>query len=266
MKNTPKPPKELLELQEWFSDAVTSKDKQAEHFDAKKYLSDSDKLTATERLGIYMGDYWPRLIDSLADDFSILKFVWGDKVFRLIIEDYLAQFPSESFTLFHLGKALSSYIAEHYKKDNKELIQNIVDYEWAHMNAYMAANKTIFNPYKLSSDDQQNLSNTILSFHPSVSLLQLNYPLLGYVPGQDIPAQKTQFIIVYRKGSSVCEKNLNAIQYQLLQILSLKKPLSEVLIILSKQLSEDDNKILNESIQYWFQEMVEEEWLLHPLA
>ncbi|RAP33567.1 hypothetical protein DID80_07970, partial [Candidatus Marinamargulisbacteria bacterium SCGC AAA071-K20] len=183
LPESPQPPKELVELQTWFAQAVVAQNKSAKSFKPDHYLNSSKRLKAAERLEIYMGDYWPRVLESLAEDFPMLKSFWGDSHFDDFMRDYLKAFPSTSFTLFHLGSQLQKYIDDFYTEKNKNLVLDIVRLEWARMHAYMAKDGLVFDSSKLSPEEARHLSEASLRFHPSVTLLHLEHPLLKHTLG-----------------------------------------------------------------------------------
>jgi hypothetical protein len=264
LPESPKAPKELTELQNWFSEAVVAQNKSSASFEPDRFINKSARLKADERLDIYMGDYWPRVLESLAEDFPILYSLWGEGTFDTYMKDYLKQFPSTSFTLFHLGKNLPTYLNETYKQDNKELVMDIVSLEWAGMHAYMAQDGDTFDSSKLDTDQASKLSSTSLDFHPSVTLLHMDHPILFLEKGDDFPSKEKQFGIVYREGTSVKEKELNTVQFQLLSSLKSKASLVDTLDLLSKSLNSNDLKILESNVTIWFQEAVQSGWFLHP--
>jgi hypothetical protein len=95
----------LLELQKRMANAIfqplTGSDRIAPKTDAG-FIKPNDRLTAVERLEIYGRSYWFRVLDSLYDDFPGLRAVLGQRVFHQLSRAYLADCPSQSFTLRNL--------------------------------------------------------------------------------------------------------------------------------------------------------------------
>ena len=70
---------------------------------ADEIIKPGPSLTSAERLELYHRQYWFRILDSLAEDFPVLRKMAGDGIFWELIEGYLLGRPSRSFTLRHLG-------------------------------------------------------------------------------------------------------------------------------------------------------------------
>ena len=77
---------------------------------AEKWIKPGAALSGAERLELYHRQYWYRLLDSLAEDFPILRRMAGDALFWDLIEKYLLGRPSQSFTLRHLGEAFAAFL------------------------------------------------------------------------------------------------------------------------------------------------------------
>lgn len=80
--------------------------------EAARLLAPAMGLSGAERLEIYRRQYWYRLLDSIEEDFPVLRTVLGRDRFFGVVEQYLIRFPSGSFTLRHLGHGLAAFLAE----------------------------------------------------------------------------------------------------------------------------------------------------------
>jgi hypothetical protein len=77
---------------------------------ADEIIKPGPSLTSAERLELYHRQYWFRILDSLAEDFPVLRRMAGEELFWDLIEAYLLERPSQSFTLRHLGEAFAEFI------------------------------------------------------------------------------------------------------------------------------------------------------------
>jgi Putative DNA-binding domain len=73
---------------------------------AESFIKPSERQTSFERLEIYNRQYWFRLRKCLFTDYPGLRAVLGDEKFARLIDIYLTQNPSRSFTLRNLGSRL----------------------------------------------------------------------------------------------------------------------------------------------------------------
>jgi hypothetical protein len=72
----------------------------------------SRSLTALERLDIYHRAYFARLVECLRDEFPVMLHALGEDAFGAFALDYLQRYPSQSYTLNHLGTRFPQYLAE----------------------------------------------------------------------------------------------------------------------------------------------------------
>jgi Putative DNA-binding domain/NGO1945 C-terminal domain len=79
---------------------------------AESVVTRSKALTALERLAIYGYAYYARLLECLGDEFPVLKHALGEELFDAFAAEYLEQYPSRSYTLFHLGLNFPRFLAE----------------------------------------------------------------------------------------------------------------------------------------------------------
>ena len=78
-----------------------------------EFVKPNDRLTALERLEIYNRQYWFRVLDSLDEDFPGLRAIVGRRAFDRLSRAYMAECPSQSFTLRNLGSRLEEWLARH---------------------------------------------------------------------------------------------------------------------------------------------------------
>src|ERR1700744_3613410 len=108
----------LLELQRRMAAAIMAPlgrdDKQSRKTNVD-YIKPNDRLKSIERLEIYSRSYWYRLIDSMFEDFPGLLAVLGMRAFNKLVRAYLADCPSQSYTLRDLGGRLPEWLRRNKK-------------------------------------------------------------------------------------------------------------------------------------------------------
>ena len=72
--------------------------------DGVALVKPNSRLSSFERLEIYNRSYWSRVLDAFSEDFPGVRAVVGAKRFDHLRRRYLADCPSESFTMRNLGK------------------------------------------------------------------------------------------------------------------------------------------------------------------
>ena len=143
--------------------------------EAAEFITPNSRLSSLERLEIYGRSYWYRALDSLYDDFSGLRAVLGQQAFRRLSRAYLADCPSQSFTLRNLGARLAGWLQRNpqYAGKTLALALDMVRLEWAHIEAFDGAAEKVLGPedlIELGPDFRAGLQ-------PYIRLLEFEYPV-----------------------------------------------------------------------------------------
>jgi len=140
-----------------------------------EYIKPNDRLTSLERLEIYSRSYWYRLFDSLYEDFPGLRAVLGQRAFQRVAQAYLADCPSQSFTLRNLGSRLEEWLRRNptYAAGRLELALDMIRLEWAHIEAFDEKAEKPLGP-----EDLLELGPGLrLDLQPYIRLIELRYPV-----------------------------------------------------------------------------------------
>jgi hypothetical protein len=143
--------------------------------EANELVKPNDRLTSTERLNIYHRQYWYRILDSFSEDFPGLSAVLGSRAFERLSHAYLADCPSQSFTLRNLGSQLENWLTRHpeFAGKNLALALDMIRLEWAHIEAFDNAERKALGP-----EDLLDLGPDLaIALQPHIGLLQLQYPV-----------------------------------------------------------------------------------------
>jgi hypothetical protein len=143
--------------------------------EAAAFIKPNDRLNSFERLEIYNRQYWFRLYESFEEDFPGLLAVLGRKQFETLMRAYLEACPSTSYSLRDLGSRLSLWLKENplFTAPRSELARDVVRLEWAHIEAYDAAQLPAPTAEFLGSITDE----TRFQLQPSVRLLALSFPV-----------------------------------------------------------------------------------------
>ena len=143
---------------------------------AASFIKPNRLLTSFERLEIYNRQYWFRVLDVLYDDYPGLCAVLGEAEFTRIRIDYLAKFPSNSFTLRDLGSRMEEYLraSPDLSGHRRDLAIDMVRLEWAHVVAFDGPSAAALAPDALLGSNPEELK---LSLQPYLTLLDLGYPV-----------------------------------------------------------------------------------------
>ncbi|MCB1103476.1 MAG: putative DNA-binding domain-containing protein [Opitutaceae bacterium] len=139
----------------------------------------NDRLSALERIEIYNRMYWFRTLDSLQEDLPGLRAVLGERKFARLIETYLTQVPSRSFTLRDLPARLERYIRAHPRltTPHTALAADMAAFEWAQIECFDGGAVPPATPDDLADAPPTRLR---LGLQPQIKLLALRYPVDDY--------------------------------------------------------------------------------------
>lgn len=284
----------LLELQRRMAEAVMmplsrsdamrlkTADGRSMKVEAAAFIKPNDRLTSFERLEIYNRQYWFRIISAFSDDFPALAAVIGDATFDRLTRAYLADCPSESFTLRNLGLRLEGWLREHPERLGKkfDLAMDVARLEWAYIESFDNAAERALTPADLGELDGESQ----LGLQPHLRLLHLQHAVDDFVidvhrrqASQDVvsnavsevkharrrrvPALKSGdlYLAVHRYENAVYYKRLEREEYSLLTTLQQGGTLGEALehAFACSTLAEDERA---PKVQAWFANWAELGW------
>ena len=143
---------------------------------SSQIIKPNPRLTAFERLEIYNRQYWFRVLSALAEDFPGLEAVLGGRRFDAMAKAYLADRPSQSFTLRNLGARLVGWLEKHpaWGGSRQGLALDMARLEWMEIEAFDGKKGLALEIGDLAG---RNPSALRLRLQPCMSLLALGYPV-----------------------------------------------------------------------------------------
>jgi hypothetical protein len=285
----------LLELQRRMAAAVMlpltatdtmqrkTRDGRSMKAEAADFIKPNDRLTSFERLEIYNRQYWFRILSAFAEDFPGLAAVVGQTAFEKLTRAYLADCPSQSFTLRNLGSQLEAWLQEHpnHAEKRPELARDVVRLEWAYIEAFDNAAERALTLADLSQLDGESQ----LSLQPHLRLLHLLHSVDDFVidvhrrqgsqgvasnavtsakhsRSRRVPASVKRgdiYLGVHRFENAVYYKRLDLEEYLLLRALDAGSSLGEALdqAFESSALPDDERPA---RVQAWFANWAELGW------
>jgi hypothetical protein len=147
---------------------------------AAEFIKPNDRLTSFERLQLYNQMYWFRLFDAIRDDCPGLNATLGERAFGRLAQAYLAQCPSQSFTLRNLCSRLVEFMRKRPRltAPHTALALDIARFEWAQTVAFDGESRPVVVAASLARTRPSKLR---LGLQPYVTLLDLRYPVDTYV-------------------------------------------------------------------------------------
>jgi hypothetical protein len=251
--------------------------------EAAAFIKPNSRLTSFERLEIYNRQYWFRILSAFAEDFPGLAAVIGQAAFDKLTRAYLAECPSQSFTLRNLGSQLEGWLQKHPEYTGRKfaLALDIVRLEWAYIEAFDNAEERALTLADMSQLDGESQ----LSLQPHLRLLHLAHAVDDFVievhrqqGSQGVASNAVTeakhsrsrrpplslrrgeiFLCVHRFENAVYYKRLEREEYQLLLALSEGSTLGEALDrgFVSSAVAEKERPA---RVQSWFANWAELGW------
>jgi hypothetical protein len=142
---------------------------------AMSYIAPNARLSSFERLEIYNRQYWFRLLSVVSEDFPALCALLGPERFVALIQAYLAENPSISWTLRDLGSTLPAFLERHpeFTGRRHRLAVDVARLEWAYVEAFDGKH---LDP--IAAEDAGSVGpDSRLLLQPHLQLLELSYPV-----------------------------------------------------------------------------------------
>ncbi len=253
----------------------------------EEIVKPNDRLTSFERLEIYNRQYWFRILSVLAEDFPGLRAILGERQFEKLAGAYLAECPSESFTLRNLGARLPSWLMKHleYVEKVERIAMDMARLEWADIQAFDSAELPA-----LTQDDLKSLGeDPKFTLQPHLQLLDLSYPVddlllsIRHNDGESeiasnavtertrrtkirqssLPKPEKVRLAVYRLDHSVYFKRLDPEAFALLRALQEGKTLSAAIEASVKWTNRNVEHVTGK-LHDWFAKWSSLKWFCRP--
>ena len=155
-------------------------------------------------LAVYQNAYRLRLTDALAVDYPLLRRWLGEDDFTRLAQDYLAAWPSRSFSIRWIGRDLPVFLQRRGEAGRAEFAA----FEWALEVAFDCADAEPLAAEVLAAVPPQDWPQLRFRFHPSVQLLWQHHAVLplwralqdGRPPPPCLPTETPVPVLVWRRG------------------------------------------------------------------
>lgn len=158
----------LLQLQTMFQNYLLSGQS-----DIATCIIQSEKVSATKRLDIYLDAYQARLMECLTSNYPVFKHYVGLELFEEIGTAYLKKYPSSFRSIRWFGDNFSSYLQEHYKEQPQ--LCEFAQFEWALTLAFDAPDTALFTIEEMAAISPEYWGELVFIPHPSLQQLQCHW-------------------------------------------------------------------------------------------
>jgi hypothetical protein len=182
------------------------------------WIRGDDRLGATERLDVYAGMYFYRLLECLTEDFPAVHAVLGHEKFHRLARDYLTIHPSGHPSLRMLGRALGGFLETHAFLSECPYLADLARFEWALLEAFDAADASPVAPERLKGLAPDDWPFVRLSLTPSLRIVEAARPVqevwAATSEGSEVPIipQRRTVIRVWREDLRVFHRVIDEVE------------------------------------------------------
>lgn len=202
----------------------------------------SRTLSAAERLEIYQRMYPLRMEEALEIDYPTLKAVLGDNGFRRFVRDYVASFPSRSYTLNRLGDHVPEFLRAARGVRHRGFCHDLARLELAMTEVFDEAETAPLSAAAIAAVPAEAWPALRLRPIAAFRLLELRYPVNAYLQAvrdgarrRPRPRRQDGWLAVIRRNYRVRRLELTRPAYRLLSDLASGVPLGEAVVVAARR-------------------------------
>lgn len=212
----------------------------------EQLIAPSSRMGGGQRLAVYQRGYFARLLECMAGQFRVLKQALGEELFDDFAREYLAVYPSQTYTLGELGARFPQFLEETRPDQDAppaereawpDFIIDLARLERAAFELFDAPGSENQPP-----PDWPTVPDAALRLAPCFDLLSFRYPVNGYYQAvyrgetPPLPPAQPSFLAIARVNFQLGMFELPPLQFQFLQQLQHGRTVQEALAILATQL------------------------------
>lgn len=244
--------------------------------EAALHIVPSPTLRPAQRIQIYNQQYWWRLLNTLHESFPLVTRLFGYFDFnRSIGIPYLVKYPPRHWSLALLGDRLSKWCLEDYLGDDRKLVSQAAELDWAFSYSFLAGSVLPLTAEQIAGQDGATIFDKALSIQPFIYLFELDCDLFKYRMdflqqepdywlNHDFPVLerlRNYFYILYRNQHlDISWKEISKIEYQILRLFEKGSSIEQVCEWLEDQ-DTDISEAAAQNLQLWFHEWTQRGWL-----
>jgi hypothetical protein len=218
-----------------------------------RWVTPTTRQSATDRVKIYEDDYWPRLIDSLTEDFPTVSQLLNSQ-FETVAKAFLAAHPPKHYSLYYLGQRFPTFLKSAIIPVKTKVVE-ASRFDWARSKAFFKARLPIGN----LPESQLGVTRFRLQSH--VSLLSLRYNFHEWTPDVT-PLRANSFplpTVIFRNSENQIESRIMSKSgYRILQKFSTPRSLVNAIQLCEKWLVGSDIG----TVQDLFRTAIQDAWII----
>lgn len=248
----------LRETQAWLQQVVTCPHEQLEEAlkNSSSVIKEQYGLDRESRIWIYRSMYPARMIEALTIDYPGVLYALGQEEFEALVQRYVEEHPSTSWTLNSLGREFPSFIAQDKALKNRVFLSELALLEQTLALVFEEQEVPELNPERLQTLTPEDFEKLVLKPRPTSRLHRFTYPVStflfqadnGHEPAR--PKRETQYVLVMRRNYNLNRVLQSEASYFLLQQLFAGRTLGDAVGRLTGRFPETGAP----ELQRWFKQ------------
>ena len=226
---------------------------------AEQLVLPSPTLSPRERIQIYRGMYLLRMQEALEIDFPAVAWYVGEADFKTLVAEYVRSYPSQSYTLDHLGRHFSQFLVENNWRNEGEILGELARLEWTLCLVAVAHDADTVTMETLSEVPEENFLDLQLEPVPALSQLKFTYDVNSlfktWSNGEEpaTPSPGPIHLVCWRHDLRVWRQELSDAANEFLELLCDGRPLGA-----SLDQVQQAHEVSEEQLFSWFQNWLQE--------
>lgn len=199
------------------------------------FKNDDNSEEATDRLNIYRNNVILSLSTAIADTFPVVKRLIGDDCFNSAAVDFVRNNPPSQPSLLFYGEGFIGFINDFPACSELTFLGDVAQLEWNYIQAFHAEDSDLLDNESLAQISAESLSEVKFSLHPSVQLMQSDWPidtiweenLKDEVATINIDEHSGCNLVLYRQDLQVQVINLTIECFNFLHAFSINKNIAD---------------------------------------
>lgn len=228
--------------QNWMLNALIKPD-EIDGKDIDNRFTAGANLSAAQCLGVYQRSYILRLTKCLAEQFPALCHALGEPLFEQFARKYLREYPSDSYTLYELGRRFGAFLQQdrpdkdlppQHRESWIDFMVDLAHYEQLHFSLFDAPG------HEGNSWPQTNTPDDQLILQPCFALAQYQYPVAWYYhaikeeKASPFPPKQPSYVALLRKDYQVTTFPVSQVHFLFLQKIQNTKNINTALNFISE--------------------------------
>jgi hypothetical protein len=226
----------------------------------EKIIHGDERLGAVERLQIYATAYFHRLLESLTEDYPVTLAVIGEEEFRALVAAYLAAHPSNSPSVFGVGRSLPDFIVRYPEVMPWPFLGDLARLERTLIEIFHAADAPPLTATELQHIPPERWDELRLYPHPAVAILDCEWrvdellDLAGTGDPIATPERRATAILVWRQDNEVYRRRLEPVERIALGLIREEATFGAVCEAVAPQLGADTVREINAMLARWLRD------------